>query len=70
MHVSRLITYPPFNKESVEDFRVIRLPLTKIESNDPNRKYTEIMIPTSSYRMGVLQMGFGLAVLGESFFLN
>lgn len=29
------------------------------------KKVTEIMIPTCSYRMGVRSIGFGMAVLGK-----
>lgn len=64
-HVSRLITYPPLRIEGLEENRVrsFNLPTSKMVSNQ--KKFTEIMLPTCSYRMGVDKIGFGMAVLGN-----
>lgn len=61
MHVSRIITYPPFNAAYLEDKRILSHALN-VERHVPNR--TEIMVPTCSYRMGVSKMGYGWAVFG------
>lgn len=61
MHVSRIITYPPFNAAYLEDKYIFSHALN-VERHVPNR--TEIMVPTCSYRMGVAKMGYGWAILG------
>lgn len=61
MHVSRIITYPPFNAAHLEDRHIVAHALN-VERHVPNR--TEIMVPTCSYRMGVAKMGYGWAVFG------
>lgn len=61
MHVSRIITYPPFNADHLEDRHIVSHALN-VERHVPNR--TEIMVPTCSYRMGVAKMGYGWAIFG------
>lgn len=61
MHVSRIITYPPFNAAHLEDRHIFWHALN-VERHVPNR--TEIMVPTCSYRMGVLRTGYGWALFG------
>lgn len=41
------------------------------QNNDHHhdRKYVEIGVPTCSYRMGVPQIGYGFAVIGEYLFM-
>lgn len=63
-HLSRILTYPPQEVESVYDNRIVKVHLHSDGMGD-SRKYTEIMIPTSSYRMGVPNVGFGFAVIGK-----
>lgn len=65
MHVSRIITYPPFNAAYLEDNHIVAHALN-VERHVPNR--TEIMVPTCSYRMGVAKMGYGWAILGMFLF--
>lgn len=63
-HLSRVLTYPPQEVNSVYDSRIVKVQLHSAGMAD-SRKYTEIMIPTSSYRMGVRNIGFGFAVIGK-----
>lgn len=58
-HYSRVITYPPQNIESLVDNRIVTIHLNGV------RDYTEIAVPTSSYRMGVTNIGYGYAVIGK-----
>lgn len=64
MHLSRLITYPPLEKEYLENRKIFKYDLQTYE-NGFERKRTEIMIPTCSYRMGVLNIGYGYAIIGK-----
>lgn len=64
MHLSRLITYPPFEKQYLEDRQIVKYELRKYEHGF-ERKRVEIMIPTCSYRMGVSNIGYGYAIIGE-----
>lgn len=62
MHLSRVITYPPQNVENFLENGIMTVDLKK----GINQKiFTEIMVPTSSYRMGVSNIGYGLAVIGN-----
>lgn len=61
MHISRFITYPPIEMENFNDYRIIKVNY----SGHMEKRFTEIMVPTCSYRMGVLNTGYGLAVLGK-----
>lgn len=65
-HLSRVLTYPPQEVNSVYDNRIVKVQLHSVGMAD-STKYTEIMIPTSSYRMGVRNIGFGFAVIGKYF---
>lgn len=64
MHLSRYITYPPLEKEYLEDGRVLKYGLRKYQHGFENKR-TEVMIPTCSYRMGVKNIGYGYAIIGE-----
>lgn len=59
-HYSRLITYPPQQVENLVDNRVVTIALNNIVQN-----FTEITAPTCSYRMGMLNVGYGHAVIGK-----
>lgn len=58
-HVSRILTYPPQHIENVADNRIVTVHLNGL------RNFTEISVPTSSYRMGVSNVGYGYAVIGK-----
>lgn len=47
------------------DDSVVRLFTLRDESPNAANKHLEIAVPTCSYRMGVNNIGFGMAVLGE-----
>lgn len=63
-HISRLITYPDQTAESFADNRIIAIDL-KHNRGGNRRNFIEIMVPTSSYRMGVKNIGHGFAIIGE-----
>lgn len=46
------------------DNRIIAIDLSHNQDRNA-RDYTEIMVPTASYRMGVLNVGHGFAIIGE-----
>lgn len=58
-HYSRVITYPPQHVENIVDSRVVTIHLNGL------RNFSEISVPTSSYRMGVSKIGYGYAVIGK-----
>lgn len=64
-HISRVITLPPVHFEYLNDNSILKITLRTNEMIDGKRKITEIMVPTCSYRMGVKNIGFGMAVLGK-----
>lgn len=66
MHLSRIYSYPPQNIENLVDNRVVTVDFNNNENNEEHRRFVEIMIPTSSYRMGVANIGYGFAVIGMS----
>lgn len=63
MHLSRIITYPPQNVEHILDNGILTIDLKNRKDN--KQLFTEIMVPTSSYRMGVSNIGYGLAIIGK-----
>lgn len=64
-HLSRVLTYPPQEVQSFSDNRIVKVDLRTDNAAGEYRKHTEIMIPTSSYRMGVYSIGYGFAVIGN-----
>lgn len=66
-HYSRKITYPPQQIENLIDSRIVTVDLNNFDPIENYRNFTEIMVPTSSYRMGVDNIGYGYAVLGNKF---
>lgn len=64
-HLSRIITYPPQNIENLVDNRVVNVKLNNLNVAENYRNFTEIVVPTSSYRMGVPNIGYGYAVIGN-----
>lgn len=61
MHISRLIHHPGQAAENIADNRVTAIDIGR--NNPP--EIVEFMIPTSSYRMGVKNIGHGFAIIGE-----
>lgn len=51
--------------ESINDNSILTFALKGNGKTSQEKKFNEIMIPTSSYRMGVKRIGFGMAVLGK-----
>lgn len=69
MHLSRIYSYPPQNIENLVDNRVVTVDFNNNNNgnnDEEHRKFVEIMVPTSSYRMGVEKIGYGFAVIGMS----
>lgn len=64
MHLSRVITYPPQEVENLFGNQIVKVDLRGQHAGE-YKKFTEIMIPTSSYRMGVNSIGYGFAVIGN-----
>lgn len=67
LHVSRIITYPPTHIENLSHGKVVKYNMRNglFLDRDTNADYTEIMVPTCSYRMGTTSMGYGMAVIGN-----
>ncbi|KAJ6649874.1 hypothetical protein Bhyg_05115 [Pseudolycoriella hygida] len=62
-HVSRIITYPPIRTENFNtDSSIISFELGDTKGN----VQLEIMVPTSSYRMGSKEVGMGYGVLEKN----
>ncbi|XP_031629599.1 metallophosphoesterase 1 [Contarinia nasturtii] len=57
-HLSAVVTYPPQNIQNLVDNRIVN-----VEMNNLN--VVEIVVPTSSYRMGVTNIGYGYAVIDD-----
>lgn len=66
MHFSRILTYPPQNIANLVDNRIVTVDLNNFNAVENYRNFTEIMVPTSSYRMGVKKIGYGHAVIGKT----
>lgn len=78
LHISRTLTYPPMHLNRFEDSAVHQFQLrdsaattaaaakSRGHRGRDDHKYLEIAVPTCSYRMGVANSGFGMAVIGES----
>lgn len=64
-HYSRKITYPPIHSEHLVDNRIVTVDLNNYDVKENYRNFTEIMVPTCSYRMGVANIGYGYAVIGK-----
>lgn len=64
-HYSRIITYPPAHSELLVDNRIVTVDLNNFDAKENYRNFTEIMVPSSSYRMGVVNVGYGYAVIGN-----
>lgn len=67
-HLSRIITFPPQNIMNLVDNRVVKLKLKHINYIETYHNFTEIVVPASSYRMGVANIGYGYAVIGKKKF--
>lgn len=64
-HYSRLITYPPPQTVQLIDNRIVTVDLNNFNAVENYRNFTEIMVPSSSYRMGVANIGYGYAIIGK-----
>lgn len=64
-HYSRLITYPPPHTVQLIDNRIVTVDLNNFNAVENYRNFTEIMVPSSSYRMGVANIGYGYAIIGK-----
>lgn len=64
-HLSRLIKYPPQHIEDLVDNRIVNVELNNFNALENSRNFTEINMPTTSYRMGVRNVGYGYAVIGN-----
>lgn len=51
--------------ENINNNTVLTIDLKKSDKSNERKMLKEIMIPTCSYRMGVKQTGYGMAVLGK-----
>ena len=66
-HLSRVITYPPQKIVDLVDRSIVKVKLNNFDVAEHHRKFTEIVVPASSYRMGVYDIGYGYAVIGNWF---
>lgn len=64
-HLSRIITYPPQKIRDLVDNSIVKVKLNNFNAAENYRNMTEIVIPASSYRMGVYNIGYGYAVIGK-----
>lgn len=67
-HLSRVITYPPQDIVALVDNSVVKVKLNNFNVAEHHRNFTEIVVPSSSYRMGVEDIGYGYAVIGKNRF--
>lgn len=62
LHESRIFLYPSSGPIDFYDKRIETFDLNRLKMQN---QYLEIMVPTSSYRMGKYKIGYGLAVIGK-----
>lgn len=79
LHTSQKLTYPPLigdplMQNTIVDYDIHDEEHLRIDGTEQHeqhgRKYMEIQVPTCSYRMGVPDIGYGFAVIGEYLKLN
>lgn len=61
-HASRIITYPPIH---IKQFNHDSSPISYDFTETGEKKRLEIMVPTSSYRMGSKEIGYGYSIVGK-----